>query len=112
MKILVTDAYGNLGRIVIDDLLDRGAAPAEIVAGARDTSKLADVASRGIRVVELDYARPETLAPALEGVDSVLLISGTEFGARVDQHRNVIESSKAAGVAKLAYTSGPRATTS
>ncbi|GGI45732.1 NAD(P)H dehydrogenase (quinone) [Agromyces flavus] len=112
MTILVTAASGHLGRRVLDALLDRGAAPAEIVAGARDTSKLADVASRGIRVVELDYARPETIAPALGGVDSVLLISGTEFGSRVAQHRNVIEAAKAAGVAKLAYTSGPKAMTS
>ena len=80
MTILVTAANGHLGRLVIDALLDRGAAPADVVAGARDTSKLTDVASRGIRVVELDYARPETIAPALDGVDSVLLISGTEFG--------------------------------
>jgi NAD(P)H dehydrogenase (quinone) len=112
MTILVTAASGHLGRLVIDALLDRGAAPSDIVAGARDMSKLADVASRGIRVVELDYSRPETLAPALDGIDSVLLISGTEFGARVAQHRNVIEAAKAAGVTKLAYTSGPKAATS
>ena len=112
MTILVTAASGHLGRLVIDALLSRGAAPAEIVAGARDTSKLTDVASRGIRVVELDYARPETIAPALVGVDSVLLISGTAFGERVAQHRNVIEAAAAAGVSKLAYTSGPKADTS
>ncbi|MFE5670959.1 SDR family oxidoreductase [Agromyces sp. NPDC056523] len=112
MTILVTAASGHLGRLVIDALLARGAAPADIVAGARDTSKLADVATRGIRVVELDYSRPETIAPAVEGVDSVLLISGTEFGSRVAQHRNVIEAAKAAGVTKLAYTSGPKAATS
>ncbi|WP_331712586.1 hypothetical protein [Agromyces flavus] len=63
MTILVTAASGHLGRRVLDALLDRGAAPAEIVAGARDTSKLADVASRGIRVVELDYARPRPSRP-------------------------------------------------
>jgi NAD(P)H dehydrogenase (quinone) len=112
MTILVTAASGHLGRLVVESLLARGAAPAEIVAGARDTSKVADLAARGIRTVELDYARPETLAPALEGVDSVLLISGTDFGNRVAQHRNVIEAAKAAGVTKLAYTSGPKADTS
>jgi NAD(P)H dehydrogenase (quinone) len=110
MTILVTAAAGQLGRLVIDALLERGAAPADVVAAARDTAKLTEIASRGIRTVELDYARPETIARALDGVDSVLLISGTEFGERVAQHRNVIEAAAAAGVTKLAYTSAPKAT--
>ncbi|GAA1061889.1 SDR family oxidoreductase [Agromyces bracchium] len=112
MTILVTAASGHLGRLVIEALLEHGASPADVVAAARDTSAVADLAARGIRTVELDYARPETIAPALEGVDSMLLISGTAFGERVGQHRNVIEAAKAAGVAKLAYTSGPKAATS
>ncbi|GAA1055843.1 NAD(P)-dependent oxidoreductase [Agromyces luteolus] len=112
MTILVTAASGHLGRLVVEALLERGAAPADVVAAARDTGAIADLAARGIRTVELDYARPETIAPALEGVDVMLLISGTAFGERVGQHRNVIEAAKAAGVGKLAYTSGPKAATS
>jgi NAD(P)H dehydrogenase (quinone) len=111
MTILVTAASGHLGRLVIDALLERGAEPAEVVAGARDTSKVAELAARGIRTVELDYARPETLAPALEGVDSLLLVSGTEFGKRAEQHANVIDAAKTAGITKLVYTSAPKATT-
>ncbi|MGR0319387.1 SDR family oxidoreductase [Agromyces sp. ZXT2-3] len=112
MTILVTAASGHLGRLVVEALLERGAATADVIAGARDTAKIADLAARGIRTVELDYARPETIAPALEGVDAVLLVSGTAFGERVAQHRNVIEAAKAAGIGKLAYTSGPKAATS
>ncbi|WP_159601394.1 SDR family oxidoreductase [Agromyces humi] len=111
MTILVTAASGQLGRLVVDALLERGAQPADLVASARDTSKLADVAARGIRTVELDYARPETIADALGGVDTVLLISGSEPGSRLAGHRNVIDAAKAAGVAKLVYTSAPQATT-
>ncbi|SFR83355.1 NAD(P)H dehydrogenase (quinone) [Agromyces sp. CF514] len=111
MTILVTAASGQLGRLVVDALLTRGAEPSSIVAGARDTSKLADVAARGVQTVELDYSKPETLAPALEGVDAVLLISGSEVGQRVPQHGNVIDAAKAAGVAKLVYTSAPKAST-
>jgi NAD(P)H dehydrogenase (quinone) len=110
MTILVTAASGQLGRLVIDALIERGVAPADLVAAARDTAKLADAASRDIRIAELDYARPETIAPALAGVDAVLLISGTEFGQRVAQHRNVIEAAAAAGISKLVYTSAPKAT--
>lgn len=111
MTILVTAASGHLGRLVVDALLDRGADPAEVVASARDTSKLAELAARGIRTVELDYDRPETIAAALEGIDRVLLVSGSVPGARVQGHRNVIDAAKAAGVAQLVYTSATRATT-
>jgi len=111
MTILVTAASGHFGPLVVESLLARGANPADVVASARDTSKLEELAARGIRTVELDYARPETIAPALEGVDTVLLVSGTDFGNRVPQHQNVIDAAKAAGVTKLVYTSAPRATT-
>ena len=111
MTILVTAASGQLGRLVVDALLERGAQPADLVASARDTSKLADLAARDIRTVELDYSRPETIAAALDGVDTVLLISGSEPGSRLAGHRNVIDAAKAAGVAKLVYTSAPQATT-
>jgi len=111
MTILVTAASGQLGRLVVDALLERGAQPADVVASARDTSKLAGVAARGIRAVELDYTRPETITAALDGVDTVLLISGSEPGSRLAGHRNVIDAAKAAGVAKLVYTSAPQATT-
>ncbi|MFC9918220.1 SDR family oxidoreductase [Agromyces binzhouensis] len=112
MTILVTAASGNLGRLVVEALLARGASPADVIAGARDTAKLADLAARGIRTAVVDYDQPDTVAAALEGVDAVLLVSGTAFGERVAQHRTVIEAAKAAGVAKLAYTSGPKASTS
>ncbi|MDR6906370.1 NAD(P)H dehydrogenase (quinone) [Agromyces sp. 3263] len=111
MTILVTAASGQLGRLVVDALLERGARPDDLVASARDTSKLADVAARGIRTVELDYARPDTIAAALDGIDAVLLISGSEPGSRLTGHRNVIDAAKAAGVAKLVYTSAPQAAT-
>ncbi|MGW9630189.1 SDR family oxidoreductase [Agromyces sp. NPDC055520] len=111
MTILVTAASGQLGRLVVDALLARGAAPADVIATARDTSKLESFAARGIRTAELDYSRPETISAALEGVDTVLLISGSDPGGRAAQHRNVIDAAKAAGVTKLVYTSAPQATT-
>lgn len=109
MTILVTAAGGQLGHLVIDALLDRGVAPDSIVAGARTISKVADLAERGIRVVPLDYTAPETVAAALEGVDTVLLISGSEPGTRYEGHKNVIAAAKAAGVSKLVYTSAAHA---
>ena len=105
MTIAVTGATGQLGRLVVDALIDRGAAPGEIVAAVRDTAKAADLAARGVQVREADYDRPETLATAFAGVDRLLLISGSEPGKRVPQHTAVIEAAKAAGVGFVAYTS-------
>ncbi|VXA96181.1 NAD(P)H:quinone oxidoreductase [Microbacterium sp. 8M] len=112
MTILITGATGQLGRLVIDSLLARGVAPSTIRAGARDIAKAADLAERGVQVVPLDYNAPETVAAAVDGADAVLLISGNEFGKRAAQHQAVIDAARVAGVAKLVYTSAPKATTS
>jgi NAD(P)H dehydrogenase (quinone) len=112
MTILITGATGHLGRLAVEALLARGAQPADLVAGVRTPAKAADLAERGVRVVELDYDRPETVAAAIEGVDQVLLVSASEPGKRVPQHQAVIDAAKAAGVSKLVYTSAPFATTS
>lgn len=109
MTILVTGATGNLGRLIIASLLERGADPQSIVAGARDTAKAADL---GVRVARLDYTDPASVAAAVEGVDTVVLVSGSEVGQRVAQHQAVIDAAKAAGVSKFVYTSAPKATTS
>lgn len=111
MTILVTAASGHLGRLVIDALQSRGVAASDIVAGVRTPAKAADLAERGIRVVELDYNAPATIAPALADVETVLLISGSEPGNRVEGHLNVIAAAEAAGVSKLVYTSAPQAST-
>ncbi len=109
MTILVTGATGNLGRLIIDSLLERGADPQSIVAGARDTTKVADPR---VRSVHLDYTDAASVAAAVDGVDTVILVSGSEVGQRVPQHRTVIDAAKAAGVAKFVYTSAPKATSS
>lgn len=107
MTLLVSAASGHLGRLVIDALLARGVAASDLVAGVRTPAKADDLAARGIRVVEFDYARPDTLTAGLEGVTDVLLISGTDLD-RVAGHRNVVEAVRAAGIDRLVYTSAPR----
>ena len=107
MTLLVSAASGHLGRLVIDALLARGVAASDLVAGVRTPAKADDLAERGIRVVEFDYARPDTLTAGLEGVTGVLLISGTDLD-RVAGHRNVVEAVRAAGIDRLVYTSAPR----
>ena len=108
MTMLITGATGHLGRLVIDSLLQRGVSADRIVAGARTPASAVDLP---VPVVEFDYDRPGTLAPALEGVDTLLLISGSVPGIRVPQHAAVIDAAAAAGVSRLIYTSVTRADT-
>ena len=112
MTIAVTGTSGHLGRLVVESLLARGAAPADVVALARATDKVADLAERGVVVREADYDRPETLAPALDGVDVLVLVSGSAVGQRVRQHGAVIDAAKGGGVGRVVYTSAPHADTS
>ncbi|MFJ9440933.1 SDR family oxidoreductase [Kitasatospora sp. NPDC101235] len=107
---VVTGATGQLGRLVVEGLLAEVPA-SEVAVAVRSAEKAADLAARGVAVRVVDYDRPETLAGAFAGGDRVLLISGSEVGRRIPQHRAVVEAAKAAGVALLAYTSAPGAAT-
>lgn len=101
MKIGITGATGQLGQLVVEKL--KALVPAaDIVALVRNTEK---AASLGVTAKTFDYTQPETLAPALEGIDKLLLISSSDVGQRVPQHQNVINAAKAANVKSIAYTS-------
>lgn len=108
MKTGITGATGQLGRLVVEKLKQR-VNPDSLVALVRAPEKAADL---DIEAKAFDYTRPETLAPALEGIDHLLLISGNEVGQREAQHRNVIEAAQRAGVKWIVYTSLLRADSS
>lgn len=112
-RIFVNGASGQLGHLVIDDLLRRVPAAA-IVAGARslDSGKVRNLRVRGIEVREADYTKLDTLRAAFAGIDRLLLISSSEEGQRVGEHQNVIDAAADAEVSLLAYTSMLHADTS
>jgi NAD(P)H dehydrogenase (quinone) len=105
MSIVITGATGQLGRHVVEALLERNVPAAQIVAAGRSIGKLADLEARGVQVRAMDYGDAASVAEALEGATKVLLISGSEVGQRIEQHRTVIEAAKAEGVELIAYTS-------
>ncbi|MEV6104628.1 SDR family oxidoreductase [Streptomyces sp. NPDC051940] len=109
--IAITGATGHLGRLVIDSLLTTTPA-AEIAAVVRNKEKAADLAALGVQIRVADYDDPASLAGAFRPGERVLLISGSDPGRRVAQHRAVIDAARAAGVSLLAYTGvlgGPEA---
>jgi NAD(P)H dehydrogenase (quinone) len=106
--IAVTGATGHLGRLVIAALL-KNVPASGIIAAVRNLEKAGDLAASDVHVRQADYNQPETWDNALKGVDKVLLISSSEVGRRVRQHRAVIDAARRADVKLLAYTSILRA---
>ena len=108
MKIGITGATGQLGRLIVKKLNDR-IAPENIVALVRSTSKAGGL---NVEVREFDYDKADVLAQALKNIDCLMLISSNEIGQRARQHKNVIEAAKLSGVKWIVYTSLLRADSS
>jgi len=102
--IAITGATGQLGHLVLQNLLKTTAA-SQIVAIVRNPAKAEALSQQGIVVRQADYTDEAAFTAALQGVDKLLLISSSEVGQRTPQHRNVIHAAKAAGVKFIAYTS-------
>ena len=101
MKIGITGATGQLGKLIVGKLKDR-IGPENIVALVRTPEKIDD---KTIEARRFDYDVPDSLDKSLEGIDYLMLISGSEVGKRKQQHENVINSAKKAGVKWIVYTS-------
>ncbi len=102
--IVVTGATGQLGKLVVEELLKTIPA-SQIVAAVRNPQKAQDLAAKGIAIRQAKYGQPESLAAAFAGADKVLLVSSSEVGQRVAQHQAVADAAQAAGVERLVYTS-------
>ena len=111
MSVIVTAASGPLGRLIVESLLERGASPDEVVATARDVSRLQGLADRGVRTARLDYDDPASVMDVVQPGDVVVLVSSDAMGRRVQQHTGVIAAAQEAGAARVVYTSAPAATT-
>lgn len=104
MKILVTGATGKLGTAVIARLLQKAEA-GQIAALVRDENKALDLKARGVDIRLGSYDDVPALDQAMQGIDKVLLIAGTDEEKRLQQHQNVIDAARRAGVDCIAYTS-------
>ncbi|PIG26274.1 NAD(P)H dehydrogenase (quinone) [Janthinobacterium sp. 35] len=109
--IVITGATGKLGQHVIASLLTSVPA-ASIIAAVRNPAKAANLLALGVQVRQADYSDGASLDAAFKGATKILLISSSEVGQRAQQHQNVIDAARRAGVALLAYTSVLRADTS
>lgn len=100
---LVTGASGQLGRLVVEALLQRGAK--RVIATTRDPAALRDFLDRGVEVRPADFTQPEGLVDAFRGATHLLIISTHMVGSRSDAHRAAIDAAAKAGVRHIFYTS-------
>lgn len=102
MKIAVTSASGQLGSAIVKQLI-KEIGKDNVIGIARTPEKTKHL---GIDIRKGDYNSRPHFDKALQGIDTVLLVSGMdEPQKRIQQHRNVIEAAKANGVQKIVYTS-------
>jgi uncharacterized protein YbjT (DUF2867 family) len=91
MTILVTGARGNVGSEVVAALVDRGQPVRALV---RDPARAQF--PENVEAVAGDLGRPDTVEPALDGVDGVFLLGG------FDTLPDLLERMRSAGVGQVA----------
>ncbi|WP_037806897.1 SDR family oxidoreductase [Streptomyces sp. NRRL S-1448] len=92
--ILLTGASGNVGTALLARLSADGVA---VRAAYRDPHTTAQVIKSGGQAVTLDLAEPDTLGPALDGIESVFLLGATG-PAQTTHELNMVQAARAAGV--------------
>jgi NAD(P)H dehydrogenase (quinone) len=102
--IIVTGATGQLGRAIVEQLLER--VPAEQVGvSVRDPEKATTLADRGVRVRPGDFGDAASLRHAFGGARQVLIVSAGIGEAARRQHRTAIQVAREAGAERILYTS-------
>lgn len=107
MKLLVVGATGTLGRQVVRRALDEGH---EVRCLVRSFQRAAFLREWCVELVRGDLNRPETLSPALEGIDAVIdaaTARPTESVLEVDWQGkvNLIKAAAAAEVKRFIFFS-------
>src|SRR5260370_12126569 len=107
--ILITGASGQLGRRILDHLLESNKIqPTSIIATTRNPEGLSQLAARGVAVRQADFDDASSLEKAFFGAETILIISTDLFdlfdNKRLRQHESAIQAAKKAGAAHVAYT--------
>lgn len=108
-KILVTGATGQLGKIVVDELINNSNT-SDIAVLVRDPAKAAHWQAQGVTVFQGDYNDYPSLVAAFKGIDKLYFISSNSMTGRIAQHAQVVNAAVEAKVGHVFYTSYHRKT--
>ncbi|UJA21847.1 NAD(P)H-binding protein [Thermoleophilia bacterium SCSIO 60948] len=112
-RVLIAGATGYIGGLLAHRLAGEGKRPVRCMA--RDRSKATGLERAGCEVVEADVLDPDSLGPALEGVEvAYYLVHSMGRGAEDDDFAerdrrgadNFGAAAKAAGVSQIVYMGG------
>ena len=98
--VLITGATGQIGGDTLRNLLADDSIT--LVAAVRSRAKAQPFEAQGIRTVMLDFDKEETLAPALQGIDRALLVTGYTVHM-LRQSKAFIDQAKLAGVQHMVH---------
>jgi NAD(P)H dehydrogenase (quinone) len=112
-RIIVSGASGQLGSLVVEELLARGVPATDLILVSRTPEELERYAAMGASARFGDFTQPGSLASAYEGGTRLLLISLNTRGnpnprvasERAALQRTAIQAAVAAGVQHIVYTS-------
>jgi NAD(P)H dehydrogenase (quinone) len=98
--LAVTGVTGAVGGMVAQHLADAGIAQRLLARTPTRSPQLPDAVT-----LPFSYADRAMALQALEGVETLFMVSGSEAVDRVDQHRAFIDAAHDAGVQHIVYTS-------
>lgn len=106
---MITGATGGLGSEVVRQLkAKQPAADISILVRNPENETAQAFAAAGIAVVQGSYDDYQSLVKAFTGIDVLYFVSGNDVLVRMQQHENVVNAAKEAGVQHILYTSTVR----
>jgi NAD(P)H dehydrogenase (quinone) len=105
-KIVISGASGQLGGLVVKELLARGVSASDLILVSRTPEKLDEFKKMGASTRFGDFAKTDSLPAAYAGGTKLLLISiGFGAGPRPEAHKHAVDAAVAAGIKHVVYTS-------
>jgi uncharacterized protein YbjT (DUF2867 family) len=98
--IVVTGATGNVGRPLVQAL---AAAGEQVTAVSRGVS--AQDVPAGVRHQQADLAKPESLAPALDGAEVLFLLTSGDFVSAGGNVSDLLDVARAGGIRRVVLLS-------